>query len=176
MICEKRIQTPLPLGNSAEVAPAISNVPPPAVTEGLAEDQSKTCTKCRKEKPLEDFNKNKSFRDGLAYECRLCAGASFRDYKARNLASVRAKNRAYFLRKPIEERRKQKRGRRDPFKATSKRLFEAALKRREIHKPEACSRCGAVVRLHGHHADYSKPLLVVWLCQTCHAFIHRKPL
>ncbi len=39
-------------------------------------------------------------------------------------------------------------------------------------KPERCSKCNQKVpsgKLHGHHADYSKPLEVEWLCWRCHA-------
>ena len=33
---------------------------------------SKTCSKCKKEKDLSDFNKNRSRRDGLSIYCRIC--------------------------------------------------------------------------------------------------------
>ena len=39
-------------------------------------------------------------------------------------------------------------------------------------RPEACLQCGARFRTHGHHADYSKPLDVEWLCGSCHALRH----
>jgi hypothetical protein len=35
--------------------------------------------------------------------------------------------------------------------------------------PELCEGCNKPVRLEKHHPDYSKPLLVVWLCKPCHA-------
>jgi hypothetical protein len=41
-----------------------------------------------------------------------------------------------------------------------------------IIKPEFCSECGAGGTIHGHHGDYSRPLDVVWLCQTCHKKQH----
>jgi hypothetical protein len=43
-------------------------------------------------------------------------------------------------------------------------------------KPAACSACGLVGRVQGHHEDYSKPLDVIWLCQKCHGLRHRKAL
>jgi ribosomal protein S27AE len=43
-----------------------------------------------------------------------------------------------------------------------------ALRAGVMESPARCPRCG-----HGpvqaHHADYSKPLEVTWLCQRCHA-------
>ena len=36
----------------------------------------------------------------------------------------------------------------------------------------SCARCGATSDLQGHHADYAKPLEVVWLCGVCHRALH----
>lgn len=38
---------------------------------------------------------------------------------------------------------------------------------------QPCERCGAG-KAHAHHEDYSKPLDVVWLCQTHHQARHRE--
>lgn len=34
-----------------------------------------------------------------------------------------------------------------------------------------CSRCGAE-NSQKHHPDYSKPLMIVWLCRPCHLAVH----
>jgi hypothetical protein len=36
-----------------------------------------------------------------------------------------------------------------------------------------CERCGAA-ESNGHHEDYSKPLVVIWLCRACHDAEHAK--
>ncbi len=42
-------------------------------------------------------------------------------------------------------------------------------RRTPIRKPEHCEHCAAVSkRLEKHHADYSRPLDVTWLCKPCH--------
>jgi transposase-like protein len=41
-------------------------------------------------------------------------------------------------------------------------------------KPSACETCAAECNPHGHHDDYSKPLVVRWLCGPCHRAWHRK--
>jgi hypothetical protein len=37
-----------------------------------------------------------------------------------------------------------------------------------------CADCGCSSEIQAHHADYSKPLDVIWLCRTCHNRRHGK--
>lgn len=45
--------------------------------------------------------------------------------------------------------------------------------RKGLLKRSLCEVCGEQ-KSHGHHDDYSKPLVVRWLCVTHHFEIHRK--
>jgi hypothetical protein len=45
------------------------------------------------------------------------------------------------------------------------------LKRLKITK-KPCEKCGSV-KSEMHHQDYTKPLLVEWLCRTCHLNLHK---
>lgn len=47
-----------------------------------------------------------------------------------------------------------------------------AVKSGKIKKPLFCYCCGSERVLQGHHADYKKPLDVMWLCSSCHGFLH----
>ena len=44
-----------------------------------------------------------------------------------------------------------------------------ALRDGKLARQTICEGCGLPKRLEKHHPDYSKPLLVVWLCKPCHA-------
>jgi|HubBroStandDraft_5_1064220.scaffolds.fasta_scaffold1449694_2 hypothetical protein len=63
---------------------------------------------------------------------------------------------------------------RNPEKHVAYWKVRNALKGGSLVKPDVCSRCGKKARLHGHHADYSKPLEVEWLCHPCHVGEHQK--
>jgi hypothetical protein len=53
------------------------------------------------------------------------------------------------------------------------RAVQAAIVSGKLVRPKCCSRCGSGGKIHGHHSDYRKPLLVVWLCTKCHGQAHR---
>lgn len=38
----------------------------------------------------------------------------------------------------------------------------------KLQAPELCEGCGQPRKLEKHHPDYSRPLLVAWLCKPCH--------
>ena len=60
-----------------------------------------------------------------------------------------------------------------PEKHRARKVASAALKDGSLHKPQACERCDKrTPALAAHHADYSKPLDVDWLCRPCHVIVH----
>lgn len=42
----------------------------------------------------------------------------------------------------------------------------------KLIKPKNCQNCNKIKRLSAHHEDYSKPLIVIWLCSSCHKLRH----
>lgn len=38
-------------------------------------------------------------------------------------------------------------------------------------KKKPCIRCGAALA-HAHHPDYTRPLKIIWLCDSCHKIEH----
>ncbi len=61
---------------------------------------------------------------------------------------------------------------RNPQKAAAHRIVRNAIRRGEMQRL-ACQECGDP-KAQAHHADYSKPLDVKWLCHKCHKKEHRK--
>lgn len=59
-------------------------------------------------------------------------------------------------------------------KRLAKDAIHNAIKAGKMTRPELCSNCGVVSKIEGHHFDYSKPLEVIWLCETCHTAKHSK--
>lgn len=58
-------------------------------------------------------------------------------------------------------------------KRWAQHLARQAVSKGQISKASSCERCGAEGETHGHHADYSRPLDVEWLCRVCHGREHR---
>jgi hypothetical protein len=99
--------------------------------------------------------------------------AKYRKYYIKNRERVRASSREKF-RKLSYKLKERARLHRYTAKRKARRLLRSAIDQGQIKRPSKCSRCGRRGPVHGHHADYSKPLSVEWLCTLCHGEIHRK--
>ena len=61
----------------------------------------------------------------------------------------------------------------DPAYKDYRQAVARAVRLGIIPKSIRCQQCGQCrSRIVGHHSDYAKPLLVVWLCQRCHSRHH----
>ena len=55
-------------------------------------------------------------------------------------------------------------------------VVKAAIRDGRLAKPSQCNGCGhsfPLPKIQAHHEDYSKPLVVIWLCHRCHTARHR---
>lgn len=110
-----------------------------------------------------------------------------RDYRAAHPGGVRRYNdasrqhRADYQKTHREERNEYQRLYKQRNKLWRRPKFIArkqvwlAKQRKEL-KVQPCQKCHSVEKIHAHHSDYSKPLDVTWLCQTCHSELHRQLL
>lgn len=117
----------------------------------------KTCSACKKSKPLTEFTKWNRAKDGLSYQCKECRYTSNAKWRASNKEKISELNKAYI---------------KDPIKEQARRYVYNAIRDGKLARPDRCSNCGCSCEPHGHHDDYSKPLDVRWLCVPCHAAVH----
>ena len=141
----------------------------------------KICSKCKSNKEPQQFYKGKRKPDGLKSQCKVChCGGNIRtrdkdEHKKYNREFMR-RTRVIDPEKYRSRERLASRNRVKNNKTEARMKLNSALKSRKIIKPEYCQQCNEKKRLTGHHADYSKPLEVEWLCYECHASRHSKVL
>lgn len=124
--------------------------------------QTKTCFKCGKEKPITEFYKHPMMGDGHLNKCKECVKADRANHERNNPEAV------------LNSRLKQ--CERKPTQKNAYHAVEFALKAGAMQKPHECSICGkpdTESRMEAHHYDYSKPLNVIWLCTSCHGVADR---
>lgn len=116
------------------------------------------CFKCGLESDAEGLFVKRRF--GRPY-CRAC--------RNKDQSTWRAKQPAPRRRNPAPERAAVKRyAQKHPERHAAWTAVLLALRKGKLIKPTNCQRCSQVMRLEGHHHDYSKPLEVEWLCRKCH--------
>lgn len=140
----------------------------------------KKCFKCGEMKPLSDYYKHGGMKDGRLNKCKGCAK---RDSTATRMSKL-DEARAYDLRRAKTPNRK-------------KQILAAARRRRQKHPEQMkertrahnavaravrsgrllrgpCNVCGTAEDVHAHHDDYSKPMMIEWLCNHHHRVRHGK--
>ncbi len=116
--------------------------------------KTKQCSKCSIERYITDFHLRKISLDGHRGVCRWCE------------RKRRGGRQKYFYRKRQET---------DLVKAQARQKLKAAVYKNKVLKPLNCDLCQTPREkrfLAGHHVDYTKPLTVIWLCQSCHSLAH----
>lgn len=127
----------------------------------------KRCFKCGVEKPHDQFYRHPQMADGLLGKCKACTKLDVRVDRTTN-PRVRAYDRERAkqperIARAIQVTRAWRREHPERQRAHN------AAQRAGLVAPSLCEGCGLSRRLEKHHHDYSKPLLVVWLCKPCHA-------
>ena len=156
----------------------------------------KRCYKCGEVKPIEALCVDRRGRraDGHYPRCKSCQSQAERERRARQPERYReaarlryATDSAYRERAAQHERSQARRTahalrsredyRRNPKRWIAMRMINHALRAGLLSRPAACQCCGCTPgRIEGHHANYDKPLEVLWCCVKCHRAIHRGEL
>lgn len=141
-------------------------------------DVKRTCSCCRAVLPLIDFPRNRRETLGYAYRCKSCSREAVRRSKAKrsvpyDRSDSRYDSRAYDA---LPHRRAALAARRTAYRANNKVRISATKKlRRAVYLGRIvrlpCLVCGKTPS-EGHHADYERPLDVMWLCASHHRQAH----
>lgn len=69
----------------------------------------KVCSKCKVEKPVTDFSRRASSRDGLSLECKKCTSARNSEYRLKNKEAIKASMKSYYIenKKSLSEKAKE---------------------------------------------------------------------
>lgn len=135
--------------------------------------KKKICSHCRERKPMANFNKNRSEKDGYHHDCKQCVKMCNRRYYEKNREKLLKQNKAYSKTekgKLSESKGTKKFRENNPEKKKAKEMARYATITGKLKK-QPCEICGDP-KVQRHHEDYSKPLEVRWLCAKHHAEIH----
>ena len=142
----------------------------------------KRCSRCKEEKNLDEFSRDKSAKDGLQYMCKICQKEHYqmnKEKKKQYYLMNKEKRKEYVQMNKEEIKQYHKEYNKDyyhrnPEKQKARQKLNYAVKSGKVHKPLYCSSCDRDKHLEAHHTDYSKPLEVTWLCRTCHVELHNR--
>lgn len=132
----------------------------------------KTCFKCEAERPLTEFYKHKQMADGHLNKCKDCTKNDV--FKRRHGSQSRERVLAYDRKRGSRQDHSYHARHREQNKVQyrARTAVSNAVRDGRIKKPDRCAHCNATGRVEGHHRDYSKPLVVTWLCSACHKQLH----
>lgn len=147
---------------------------------------TKRCFKCLCVKPLAEFYAHPKMADGRLNKCKECTKRDVLAYRAANAERVRsydkarasmphrvASRKAYLQTaagKDAHRRALVNSARRHPDRRAARQALNNALRDGAVVR-WPCEVCGSA-KTEGHHPDYSRPLLVVWLCGHHHRAAH----
>jgi hypothetical protein len=149
----------------------------PAILDGV---EYWKCGACNIYKPASEYYEDGKTASGMASVCKPChieCSMRTRDKdNARELNTAHMKRARLSNPEKFRERERNagtKKRQNSPEKVSARNTVNAAVKRGDLIKPQACEECHQEKKLTGHHEDYSMPLVVQWLCYMCHGKKHR---
>src|SRR5258708_32459592 len=127
------------------------------------------CSKCQRDLPSTDFFVS------TKYWCKECRARAFKERCMAHPEKQRQRSKRYIdTHKEQENSRKRAWQVAHPQQTKATQTLRNAVMRGKVPKPIRCEQCQAKGKIHGHHADCSKPLEVRWLCVKCHERTHHE--
>lgn len=132
---------------------------------------TRTCWDCGLDKELcqENFYVNLAGKEGFQQRCKVCsikAAKKRYDEKRAEIAEYEQKRFKDPARKAKVAEYQRRRRARYPEKNRARQKVAYAIRTGKLAR-KPCERCGNP-KAQTHHADYSRPLEVTWLCFACH--------
>lgn len=131
----------------------------------------KTCSRCKEEKEVSYFCKDKSSKDGTHHRCKPCDVDSKRGKIRVRPANNNELARVYYRKRRTQALLYYK----EWYKKNKKRKLAHGIVSRTVKlkllEKTKCESCGNI-KTFAHHCDYNKPLDVMWLCRSCHSRWH----
>ena len=116
---------------------------------------AKRCSGCGRVLPVSEFYRTSRSSDGRHWQCKECQSKQARE--------------AYEEGRYLDQRVRECEA--NPRPRLARLCVRLALNAGRLTKPRHCSGCGrpdTECRIEAHHADYARPLDVIWLCTKCH--------
>ena len=130
----------------------------------------KECFKCHAVKPLSEFYKHRSAKDGHQGKCKECTKADSIANRWKNIDRYREYDRSRGNRQGIEYTREYRK--RNKLKYAAHNAVNNAIRDGRLER-QNCEVCGTNEHIEAHHDDYGMPLSVRWLCSAHHKQWHR---
>ena len=142
----------------------------------------KKCFKCDTVKPLTEFYRHPQMSDNHLNKCKECNKLDSRKQYHRKTEDLSwrlsERNRSKEKYKRLYANKKPNKTSQWEKERHAKSLVGSAVKCGRLFKPSKCTfgfdDCFG--RIEAHHYDYDRPLDVLWLCTSCHRYIHKKAL
>lgn len=142
-----------------------------------------TCNFCRTEKNETCFYvSNKS-------KCKECIKSAVKIHREKNIEKIReydvkrasqphrVKARKEYIQTDLGKQAKKRASyaynKRYPMKYAAHVITSNAIRDGKLIPIKYCSICKSDKKIEGHHDDYTKPLDVRWLCESCHKEWHK---
>lgn len=130
------------------------------------------CSKCGIDKPEDDFGWSNIKLGKRQDICRACFSLYNKQRYQEKKEKIKADVKKYREENPekVFQMRLAK-ALAEPSHKRAYKVVESALKAGVLVNPQKCSICGCEPpehRIEAHHADYTKPLDVIWVCTPCH--------
>jgi hypothetical protein len=125
---------------------------------------TKTCGRCGVEQPVARFYRQIGTRDGRFGLCKTCVKS---DVLSRQLDQSETHRRAV----------DRWRAKHPKLVAVARRVqstVRRAIRSGQLVRPGVCDQCRTACKPEAAHADYARPLEVVWLCRRCRALWDRQ--